>query len=112
MVSDERRGRSARLNQPWRGLVAAGELLLAAAAVIVGVLCWHRGVTTMVTPLGPGQPPLVSTIFYADWMASAIGLVLVAAVLVLDAVRQALLAIRTRRRTPPPMYGPYQRIPS
>lgn len=104
--------RPAKLNQPWRGLVAAGEAVLATAAAVVAVLCWHRGVTTMVTPLGPGQPPLVSTIFYADWMAFAIGLVLVATLLVLDALRQALLAIRTRRRPTPPLYGPYQRIPS
>jgi hypothetical protein len=102
----------ARLNQPWRGFVALGEVLLAAVAAVVAVLCWHRGVTTMVTPLGAGQPPLVSTIFYADWMAGAIGLVLVAALLVLDAVRQTLLAVRTRRRPEPPLYGPYQRIPS
>lgn len=103
---------AARLNQPWRGFVAAGEVVLAAAAVVVGILCWHRGVTTMVTPLGPGQPPLVSTIFYADWMAIAIALVLVAALLMLDALRQTLLATGTRRRRPEPVHGPYQRIPS
>lgn len=101
-----------RLHQPWRGFIAFGEVVLAAVAVVVGVLCWHRGVTTMVTPLGPGQPPLVSTIFYADWMAAAVGLVLVAALLVLDALRQTLLAVRTRHRPVPPMFGPYQRIPS
>jgi hypothetical protein len=95
-----------RLNQPWRGAVAFGEALLAAAAAVVGILCWHRGVTTMTTPLGPGQPPLVSTIFYADWMAAAIGLVLVATLLALDALRQTLLAVGTRRRPPPPLYGP------
>jgi hypothetical protein len=103
---------TAKLNQPWRGFVAAGEVVLAAAAVIVGILCWQRGVTTMVTPLGPGQAPLVTTIFYADWMAAAIGLVLVATLLLLDALRQLLLAVRTRRRPAPPVYGPYQRIPS
>jgi hypothetical protein len=104
--------RPPRLHQPWRGFVAVGEVVLAAAAVLVGVLCWHRGVTTMVTPLGPGQPPLVSTIFYADWMAAAVGLVLVATLLALDALRQVMLAIRTRRRADPPVFGPYQRIPS
>ena len=98
----------AKLNQPWRGAVAFGEVLLAAVAAVVGILCWHRGVSTMVTPLGPGQPPLVSTIFYADWMAAAIGLVLVATLLVLDALRQTLLAVRTPRRPTPPVYGPCQ----
>jgi hypothetical protein len=101
--SDPTVGRAARLHQPWRGLVAFGEVVLAVAAVLVGVLCWHRGVTTMVTPLGPGQPPLVSTIFYGSWMAGGIGLVTVAAFLALDACRQAVLAVRTRRRPPPPL---------
>ncbi|HEX4700917.1 MAG TPA: hypothetical protein VH352_02210 [Pseudonocardiaceae bacterium] len=101
--SDPTRPGPARLHQPWRGFVALGEAVLAAAATVVGVLCWHRGVTTMVTPLGPGQPPLVSTIFYGGWMAAGIGLITVAAFLVLDAVRQALLAVRTRRRPLPPL---------
>lgn len=96
-------GRTARLHQPWRGLVAFGEAVLAAAATVVGILCWHRGVTTMVTPLGPGQPPLVSTIFYGSWMAGGIGLITVATFLVLDAFRQAVLAVRTRRRPAPPL---------
>ena len=104
--------RTAKLNQPWRGFVAFGEVVLAAAAVVLGVIFWHRGVTTMVTPLGPGQRSLTSTIFYADWMAAAILSVLVAALLTLDALRQTLLAVGTRRRPPPPLYGPYQRIPS
>jgi hypothetical protein len=90
--------RPARLNQPWRGFVALGEAILAAIAVVVAIQLWGRGVTTMVTPLGAGQPPLTSTIFYANWMAGSIGLVTIAAFLVLDGLRQTLLAIRTRRR--------------
>jgi hypothetical protein len=95
--------RPARLNQPWRGLVALGEAILAAIAVVVAIQLWGRGVTTMVTPLGAGQPPLTSTIFYANWMAGSIGLVTVAAFLALDGLRQILLAIRTRRRPVPPL---------
>lgn len=94
--------RSHRLNQPWRGAVAAGELIVAAAAVIVGIACWRHGVTTMITPLAGGQPPLRSTIFYGNWMAGGIGLVLVATLLVLDAIREVLLAVRTRARPEPP----------
>lgn len=95
--------RPARLNQPWRGLVALGEAIIAAVAVVVAIQLWSRGVTTMVTPLGAGQPPLRSTIFYANWMAGAIGLITIAAFLTLDALRQTLLAIRTRRRSLPPL---------
>jgi hypothetical protein len=90
------------LNQPWRGILAAGEVVLAVVAVVFGIVCWHKGVTTMVTPLGNGAPPLVSTIFLGNWMAGAIGLVTVAAFLVLDALRQVMLAVRTRRRPQPP----------
>jgi hypothetical protein len=96
-------GRPARLNQPWRGLVALGEAIIAVVAVVVAIGLWGRGVTTMVTPLGAGQPPLTSTIFYANWMAAAIGLITVAAFLTLDALRQLLLAVRTRRRGLPPL---------
>ncbi len=96
--------RRPRLNQPYRAFVAIGELLLATAAVIVAVLCWHRGIATMITPLGNGRPPLVSTMFHGSWQSGAIGLVLVAGLLLLDALRQVLLATRTRQRpaTPPP----------
>jgi hypothetical protein len=93
----------ARLNQPWRGFVALGEAIVAVVAVVVAIQLWNRGVTTMVTPLGAGQPALKSTIFYANWMAAAIGLVTIAAFLVLDGLRQTLLAIRTRRRPLPPL---------
>lgn len=93
-----------RLNQPWRAVVAVVELIVAAVAVVIGIACWQRGVTTMISPLGNGQPPLRSTIFYGNWMAGGVGLVTVAAILVLDAIRQLLLAVRTRRRPEPPEY--------
>jgi hypothetical protein len=88
------------LNQPWRALVALGEVLLAAVAVVVGVLCWHRGFTQIVTPV-PGQRPLVSSVLYGNWAAAAIGLVVLAGLLVLDAIRQTVLALRTRQRPAP-----------
>jgi hypothetical protein len=79
-------------------LVAIGELLLATAAVIVGVQLWHHGIATMITPIS-GRPPLVSTVFHGNWQSFAIGLVTIAALLVLDAIRQATLAIGTRQRS-------------
>ncbi|HEX3783876.1 MAG TPA: hypothetical protein VHX38_29790 [Pseudonocardiaceae bacterium] len=90
---------SGRLNQPWRAALAIGEVLLAAVAVVVGVWCWRRGIVSIVTPTGNGTPPLVSIVFYGNWMSSAIGLCTVAALLVLDALRQTVLAVRTRRRS-------------
>jgi hypothetical protein len=93
-----------RLDQPWRFAVAAAELVVAAVAAVFAVVLWHRGVTTMVTPLSAGGPPLVSTIFYGDWMTYAIALVTAGAILVLDAIREILLGARTRRRALPPEY--------
>lgn len=92
----------ARLNQPWRAAIAAGEIVVAAAAVLAGLKLWGVGVTTLITPLGPGQSPLVATIFYGNWMAYAILLVTVAALLLLDAGREIILAIRIRTKPLPP----------
>src|SRR5262249_36931100 len=50
-----------RLDQPWRYAVAGAEIVVAVVAVVFAIMLWHDGVTTMVTPLGSGQPPLVST---------------------------------------------------
>ncbi|HEY4022278.1 MAG TPA: hypothetical protein VGM75_26555 [Pseudonocardiaceae bacterium] len=86
------------LNQPWRAWLALGEVVLAAVAVLVGIWCWHRGIVQIVTPTGNGTPPLISIVFYGDWMSGAIGLCTVAALLVLDALREIVLAVRTRRR--------------
>ena len=88
------------LNQPWRGWVAAAEVVLAAAAVVVGILCWHRGFNQIVTPIA-GRSPLVSTVLYGNWAAGAIGLVVLGGFLVLDALRQTFLAVRTRQRPEP-----------
>ena len=100
-----------RLNQPWRAFVAVGEIVVAVAAVIVGIACWRHGVTTLITPLGNGQPPLRSTIFYGNWMASGIGLVTVAALLVLDAIREVLLA-RAHDALPPGAGGAHRAAPA
>lgn len=86
------------LNQPWRAWLALGEVVLAAVAVLVGIWCWHRGIVPIVTPTQKGTQPLVSMVFYGNWMSGAIGLCTVAALLVLDAIRETALAVRTRRR--------------
>lgn len=92
----------ARLNQPWRAALAAGEIVVAALLVFAAVRLWRVGVTTLVTPLGQGRSPLVATIFYGNWMLYAILLVTAAAILALDAIREVVLAVRTRTRALPP----------
>src|SRR5919197_6021490 len=87
----DRRG----LNQPWRGLVAFGELVAAALVLWAAFWCWSKADSTIVLVLGDGTR-LESTRSLGHWMAAAIGLGTVSGVLVLDAVRQTVLAVRTR----------------
>lgn len=101
VVARQEGGGPRRLNQPWRGFVAAGEVVVAVAAVLLAVASWRHGVEHLSTPLADGRPPLRSTIYSGNWMSIGVGLVTVGAFLVLDALRQTALAIRTRRRPAP-----------
>ena len=85
---------AARLHQPWRALVALVEVVAAAAAIWGAFWCWPRGVATITLVLDDGTR-LVSTRYYGNWMGAAILLGTIAALLVLDAVRQTVLAVRT-----------------
>ena len=86
------------LHKPWRALVAVVELVVAGGAIWAAYWCWPRGVATVTLVLDDGTR-LVSTRYFGNWMALAILLGTVAALLVLDAVRQLLLAIRARPRS-------------
>ncbi|HWD05359.1 MAG TPA: hypothetical protein VG674_23205 [Amycolatopsis sp.] len=94
-------GKSARLNQPWRAFVALGEVIAAALALWGAFALWHAGVVTVVIPAGDGAQ-LASTRLFGGHIAGALGLGAVVAVLVVDAVRQLLLAVRARHRTKKP----------
>ena len=84
-----------RLNKPWRALVALVELLLAGVAVWFAFDLWPRGVAKIVEHY-PDGIVLESTRYVGSWMAAAIGLGTVGALLVVDAVRQVILATGTR----------------
>ncbi|HEU5469827.1 MAG TPA: hypothetical protein VFV67_04185 [Actinophytocola sp.] len=77
----------------WRLLVALVELLAAAAAIWLAFQCWPRGIATITLVLEDGTE-LVSTRYFGNWMAAAIGLGTLAGLLVTDAVRQVLVALR------------------
>lgn len=85
------------LHQPQRALIAIGEVVLIALLVAAAVWCWHRGVLRYSYPV-PDRPPLESTRFKGNWIGASVGLVTIAGVLLLDALRQTLLAVRTRGR--------------
>jgi hypothetical protein len=83
------------LNKPWRAYVALAELVVAGVAVWFAFDFWPRGIARIVERY-PDGIVLESTRFIGSWMALAILLGTVAAVLVVDAVRQVALAVRAR----------------
>lgn len=80
------------LHRPWRAAIAGGELLLAGAAVWLAVLMWSSAMTTIGAE---------TTRYAGNRIGVAMALGAVAALLVVDALRQLLLAVRTRRREAP-----------
>lgn len=94
----EETGSAARLHKPWRKLVAVAELVLAALAVWGVFACWKAGIVPV--RITYGDTTLESQRYFGGPLAGAIGLGVLAAVLVVDAVRQFLLGTRTRRRKP------------
>lgn len=90
--------RPGRLNQPWRAVVALVELVLAGLAVWLAFGLWSDGITVIPTPDGQGGF-VELTHYHGDAMGGAIGLGLLAALLVLDAVRQLVLALRAGPRS-------------
>lgn len=95
----EEPGPPARLHKPWRTLVAVVEVVLAVLAGWAAYACWHGGVATVVTRTGDGAT-LESHRYFGGLLAAAIGLGTVAAILLVDAVRQLSLAVRARHRAP------------
>jgi hypothetical protein len=88
----------ARLNQPRRALVALAEVVVAAALVWLAFWLWPKGIATISTVLDQNRPPYVSHRYYGSWMSLAVLSGTVAAVLLVDAVRQVVLAARARPR--------------
>jgi hypothetical protein len=83
------------LHQPKRALIAAAEVVAIVALVIFAVWCWNRGIVRLAYPVD-GREPLISTRYHGNWLGTAAGAVTLAAILLLDAVRQVVLAVRTR----------------
>jgi len=97
------RGEQGRLNQPMRAVVAVVELLVAAALVWLAVRMWPQSIA-VITDKAEDGTPLISSRYFGNWAAGAIGVGTVAALLVLDAIRQLILGMRARpkRNEPEP----------
>ncbi|WP_181775106.1 hypothetical protein [Amycolatopsis pittospori] len=90
--------REARLHKPLRALVGVVELILAALAVWGVFACWKAGVVPVVITYG--DTTLESQRYFGGPLAGAIGLGVLAAILLVDAIRQFLLAVRAKGRKP------------
>jgi hypothetical protein len=88
------------LHQPKRALIAAGEVVAVVLLAFVAHWCWQRGVVRLSYPVDNGAP-LTSTRYHGNWIGGSMALVTVAAILLLDVIRQAVLAVRTRPRKSP-----------
>lgn len=86
-----------KLHRPWRALVALGEVVLAAVALWLAFRFWDVGVKTLTVNLTDGTV-LSSTRYVGSWTAGAIGLAVLSAILLVDAVREVLLAVRAKHR--------------
>jgi hypothetical protein len=88
---------SPKLHQPGRALIAGVELVLVVVLGFAAHWCWQHGIQEFSYPLD-GRPPLVSTRYHGNWVALAVVAATVGGILVLDAIRQVILAVRTRDR--------------
>jgi hypothetical protein len=89
--------RSAGLHQPWRSAVAGIELVVAAGLVFVAWWAWRNGFVMITLPEPDGSTDVV-TRSVGSWLTGAVAAATVAGLLVIDAFRQVVLALRVRQR--------------
>jgi hypothetical protein len=94
-----------RLHRPVRAVVAIVELVVAGFAVWGAFWAWPRGFATITTTISDGTE-LDSERVLGNWLAFAIAFGTLAALLVLDAVRQLVLATRVRPAAGKPVEEP------
>jgi hypothetical protein len=85
----------ARLHRPRRAIVAVVELLVAGGLVAAAFWAWPKGFATITTVAQDGREVIAERI-YGNWLAAAIGFGTAAGLLVVDSVRQLVLAVRAR----------------
>jgi hypothetical protein len=96
--SEQRPGHAApRLHRPRRGWVALLEVVLAVVAVWGAGRAFSAGTAQVTMTLTDGTT-LTSVRYFGNWLTGSVALGTLAGLLLLDAVREALLAIRTRHK--------------
>ena len=87
---------TAPLHQPRRGIAAALEVAAAAALTAIALWLWDLGVV-QTAPL-QDRPDLQFTHYSGDLVALSIAAGALAGIALLDAIRNAVLALRARRK--------------
>jgi len=80
-------------HRPRRAIVAAAEVVVTAALVWLAFWLWSRG-TVVGTPI-PERPDLRFEEFDGPFVAGAVAAATLAGLVLVDAVRQLVLAVRT-----------------
>ncbi|GAA2329662.1 hypothetical protein GCM10009854_00570 [Saccharopolyspora halophila] len=75
--------------------MAGLELVVAIALTLFAFWAWQRGVITVHLP-GPDGAREVVTRSLGSWLTGAVGAVTLAGLLLIDAIRQLVLAVKTR----------------
>lgn len=90
------------LNRPVRWLIACVEVAFVVGFGLLAAWAWDRATVPVRLPdyENPAIPDVVDR-QSGPWTAAAVGLGLLAALLLMDAVRQAILALRLRDRPAP-----------
>lgn len=90
------KGPGERLHEPRRLLVVLAELVGAGLAVWGAFACWAAALGTVTVRLDDGTV-LVSRTYEGNLVGLAVTLTTIAALLAVDAARQSVLGVRTRR---------------
>ncbi|MEV4317732.1 hypothetical protein [Actinocrispum sp. NPDC049592] len=84
------------LNQPRRAIAGAAEIVVTGALVWLAFWLWSKSGVTVTQSFDDGRPPYVSHRLYGHWMALSILSATVAGILLVDAIRQFILAVQAR----------------
>jgi hypothetical protein len=88
--------REGAVHQPRRAIVAVVELVVAGLLVWLAMWLWREGVDTI--GVVRARPELTVDRYQGNWIGGAVAVGAVASILVLDALRQLILAVRSRSK--------------